>query len=97
MKKAIILNLLLLTSLSTFAKTENDIPDLDARAAQITERVEEIKSLDFSSMDRAERKAIKNEIKSIKKEIKTTQGLDSKVSISVGAIIIILLILIIIL
>ena len=70
-------------------------PTTNDRGAQLKERVYEIWEMDFSDMDREEKQEIKLELKEIKKELKQT-GLDSKVSISVGAIIIILLLLIII-
>jgi len=66
----------------------------DPRAKQLVERLEEIKAMDKSTMSRAERKALKKEVKSIKKEMKVMSG---GVYLSVGAIIIIILLLILIL
>lgn len=54
-------------------------------------RVDEIKAMDFSTMEKAEKKAVRSELKEIKKEAKDLGG---GVYLSVGAIIIILLILI---
>lgn len=75
--------------------TDPKIADPEVRVEQIETRVHEIWKMDFSKMDNAEKLQIKEELKSIKKELKT-DGLDSRVSLSVGAIIIILLILILI-
>lgn len=72
------------------ALTENQI----ARVSEITRRVEEIKNMDKSDLSRTERKALRNELLDMKKEVKATNG---GVYLSVGAIIIILLILILIL
>lgn len=69
--------------------------DPQERVEQLEKRVHEIWEMDFSDMDKEEKATLKVEIKEIKKELKQT-GLDSKVSISIGAIIIILLLLIII-
>ena len=70
--------------------------DPEVRVEQIENRVHEIWKMDFSKMEKVEKVAIKEELKALKKEIKSTEGLDSRVSISVGAIIIILLIIILI-
>lgn len=66
------------------------------RVEQLEDRVHEIWRMDFSEMDNVEKAALKQELKQIKKELKSTKGLDDKVSISIGAIIIILLLIIII-
>ncbi|KEO73649.1 seryl-tRNA synthetase [Anditalea andensis] len=60
-----------------------------ARLSEIDTRVAEIKEMDFSEMTKAEKKEIRNELKSLNKESKQLAG---GVYISVGAIIIILLI-----
>jgi hypothetical protein len=65
------------------------------RAIQIENRVHEIWKMDYSKMDKVEKLALKSELKAIKKEMKA-EGLDDKVSISIGAIVIIILLLIII-
>ena len=88
-----------LTSLTTLAAESTDPKkeiDPKERAEQLKKRVYEIWEMDFSDMDKEEKTEIKLELKEIKKEIKKTNGLDSKVSISIGAIIIILLLIIII-
>ena len=77
------------------AGNEVSTVDPEVRAEQLENRVHEIWKMDFSKMENAEKLQIKQELKSIKKELKTS-GLDDRVSISIGAIIIILLIIIII-
>lgn len=69
-------------------------PAAELRIAEIEARVNELKSMDRSSMTRAERKAAKKELKELKKEAKALGG---GVYLSVGAIIIIILLLILIL
>lgn len=60
----------------------------------LMERLNEIKDMDISAMDRTEKTALRKEVKSIKKEMKRLGG---GIYISVGAAIIIVLLLIIIL
>lgn len=64
------------------------------RLDEITRRVEEIKSLDRSTLTSQDRKELRNELSSLKKEAKAMSG---GVYLSVGAIIIIILLLILIL
>ncbi len=100
MKKQIylLLTAILLASSSVMANDVKSKPALTenqtARVAEITRRVEEIKNMDRSNLSRVERKALRNELLEMKKEVKATNG---GVYLSVGAIIIILLILILIL
>ncbi|TXE14652.1 hypothetical protein [Algoriphagus aquimarinus] len=61
------------------------------RLVEIEARVDEIKSMDFSTMSKDEKKDVRMELKDMKEEAKRA---GSGVYISVGAIIIILLILI---
>lgn len=61
------------------------------RLAEIEARVDEIKTMDFSTMSNDEKKDVRMELKDMKEEAKRA---GSGVYISVGAIIIILLILI---
>jgi hypothetical protein len=64
-----------------------------ARLEQLKNRVVEIKGLDKSTLNKAERKALKKELRDMRKESKKIEG----VYLSVGAIIIIILLLILIL
>jgi endo-alpha-1,4-polygalactosaminidase (GH114 family) len=66
----------------------------EARIQEIKERVEEIKAMDKSTLTKEDRKELKTELKSLKKEAAATGG---GVYLSVGAIIIIILVLILIL
>lgn len=94
-KSLIIVCLLSLGTIAFASEADPKMMDPEVRAEQIETRVHEIWKMDFSEMENAEKLQIKEELKTIKRELKT-EGLDSKVSISLGAIIIILLVLIII-
>ncbi len=63
----------------------------DARVQQLLQRLEYIKGLDKSEMTRLEKKALRKEVVTIKKEMKAIKG---GVYLSVAAIIIIILLLI---
>lgn len=63
-------------------------------AANIVKRVTEIDNMDKTNLSPSERKALKSELKDLKKQ---ADGLDKRVYLSVGAIIIIILLLILIL
>ena len=64
------------------------------RSQQLMQRLEEIKAMDKSALTRLEKKALRNEVRDIKKEAKEIKG---GVYLSVGAIIIIILLLILLL
>ena len=84
-----------LASLATASETDpKKESDPQERVEQLENRVHQIWEMDFSDMDKEEKASLKIEVKEIKKELKQA-GLDSRVSISIGAIIIILLLLII--
>jgi hypothetical protein len=70
---------------------KTEIPK-EIRAQQIEHRLIEIRNMDRSSLSRAEKKELRKEVKSLKKEA-ATQG----VYLSIGAIIIIILLLILLL
>lgn len=70
-------------------KTNND-----AHAQQLITRLKEIRDMDKSNLTSSERKALRKEVKEMKKEVKR----DSRgIYLSVGAIIIIILLLILLL
>ncbi len=100
MKKQPIITILLIFLVSCFAHAAETTPmttiEVNQRAEVIVNRVEEIRDMDKSSLTRVEKKALKEELKDLKKEARA-MGLDSRISISVGALIIIILLLIIIL
>ncbi|MEP1033377.1 hypothetical protein [Ekhidna sp.] len=97
MKKIKYLSFVCAFLLASFASASeiNSKKEIDPqeRVEKLQNRVHEIWEMDFSDMDKEEKAALKIEVKEIKKELKQT-GLDNKVSISIGAIIIILLLLI---
>lgn len=74
-------------------KTELTI-EQKAELEYITKRVAEIKAIDKSTLTKAERKALRKEVKELKKR---SDFLSQNITLSLGAIIIILLLLIIIL
>jgi len=80
----------------TSTTATNNAPSAEAKAEAelLIKRLEEIKAMDKSNMSRAEKKALRKEVKEIKSTLKATgQG----VYLSVGAIIIIILLLILLL
>ncbi|HSJ68372.1 MAG TPA: hypothetical protein VK921_11875 [Anditalea sp.] len=73
-------------------KNKTELSEADQeRLAEIEARVEEIKEINLSDLDKEERRALKKELKDMNKEAKQISG---GVYISVGAIILILLLLI---
>jgi len=79
-------------------ESTDPINEANQRALELIERVQEIRSVDFKELDREQKKEMKSELRQIKKELRqleSTKGLDDKVSISIGAVIIILLLIII--
>ena len=76
------------------AATNSATPVENPQAQVLISRLEEIKALDKTELTSSERKALRKEVKSIKKELKT---MDQGVYLSVGAIIIIVLLLILLL
>lgn len=93
--KLLALALILVASFGAQAAEANEV-NPNVRAAQLLERVHEIRTMEFDEMSAEQKSEIKEELQGIRaelKELKSTKGLDSKVSISVGLIIIILLLL----
>jgi hypothetical protein len=99
--RMVMILLLLAISVPTFATTidpvteaaVNNAPTNEAKSEILLKRLEEIKDMDKSDMTRAERKALRKEVKEIKASMK---AYGSGVYISVGAAIIIILLLILI-
>ncbi len=92
--KILAIALFIAVSLGASANETDPTKDVNQRATELIERVQEIRSMDYKEMNRKEKKEMKSELREINKElrkIEKTEGLDNKVSISVGAIIIILL------
>lgn len=101
--KKLIYTLVLALTLSTVvmpAFANDSKPKTELTAAQqaeltrIMSRVDEIKAMDKSNLTKVERKALRSELKEMKK---AANGLNQGVYLSVGAIIIIILLLILIL
>ena len=99
-KTIMMLLLAIVLPIQTYAMDSNTLPINEPKtedanyAKTLMHRLEEIKSMDRSNMTRTEKKALRKEVKSIKKELATSGG---GVYLSVGAIIIIILLLILIL
>lgn len=72
----------------------SEIP-VSVRGQELTNRLEEIKSMDIESMSRSEKRKLRKEVRSIEKEMREIN--EGGVYISVGGIIIILLLLILLL
>ncbi len=64
----------------------------EQKVERIQKRIEEIKAMDRSKMSRAERKALKKEVRQMREEAKALSG---GVYISVGALLIIILLILI--
>ena len=87
---------LLLAFASPAFPASNDIlaEGKEAKATQLQHRLEEIKSIDKKELSREERKALRHEVKEIKKELAAISG---GVYLSIGAILLIALLLILLL
>lgn len=77
------------------ATTPTSIPVESPQVQALTARLNEIKELDRSTMSSAEKKVLRKEVRSIKKELK--EQASGGVYLSVGAILIIVLLLILLL
>jgi len=75
-------------------ETPTDKAKNDELAAYVVKRVTEIDNMDKTNLTTSEKKELKKELKDLKKK---AAGLDQRVYLSVGAIIIIILLLILIL
>jgi len=83
------------TSKAEGIKREMTSAEKTERVEVLTNRVNELRRMDFSKLDRKERRMIRKELKQIDKEVNSLD-LNSPVTISLGALIIIILLLIII-
>lgn len=96
-RRTIALLLLVTTASPAWATPEGrDIarPSGETRAVQLQDRLEEIKSLDKRDLSRGEKKALRREVREIKKELAAISG---GVYLSVGALLLIALLLILLL
>ncbi len=89
---------LMLAAPAVMANEANIKPEMTekqkTRLVEITNRVEQIKSMDRSDLSRAERQDLRHELRDMRTEAKAMSG---GVYLSVGAIIIVILLLILIL
>ncbi|WP_264521849.1 hypothetical protein [Flavobacterium sp. N1994] len=100
--KMISLLLVLVFSIPMAANTNNPItttaisaaPSEDAKTEVLLNRLNEIKDMDKSNLTRADKKALRSEVKAIKKSMKASSR---GIYLSIGAVIIIILLLILIL
>ena len=82
-------------AMATVAPKDHIVPETaESRAWHLKNRLEEIKSMDKQTMDRADKKMLRREVREIKKELAAISG---GVYLSVGAIILIALLLILLL
>lgn len=104
MKKLIMYGMISLLTLSTMptpvqarsnpASTNSNAPAENHQAQVLLSRLQEINAMDKTELTRPEKKELRKEVSSIKKELKT---MNDGVYLSVGAIIIIVLLLILLL
>ncbi|MEJ8819021.1 hypothetical protein [Lacibacter sp. H407] len=81
-------------SASTITSDSSIVTTNEIRVQQMSDRLQEIKAIDKSSLTKSEKKELRSEVVEIKKEMKAVSG---GVYISVGALILILILLIILL
>lgn len=105
MKKPIMYLMIMLLSLSLFPNTTsaaekkmtttaNNTKEIPAEVKTMLTRLDEIKAMDKSSLNFAEKKALRKEVRAINSSLKSS---GNGVYLSVGAIIIIILLLILLL
>ena len=95
----LVLSMSLTMVMPVFAADETPVintekPNNDTRAQQLVARLKEIRDMDKSTLTSSEKKALRKEVREMKKEVKKNQN---GVYLSVGAIIIIVLLLILLL
>lgn len=99
MKKFVILSLWISLSLAVCspanAASEERAPEpteIPAEVRVMLDRLEEIKAMDKSGLERAEKKALRKEVRAIKTQLRTT---GNGIYISAGALIVIVLLILI--
>lgn len=95
--KTIFMFLLLFAAAPAVASSAPGTPvneTAEARALELQNRLEEIKAMDRKELSGAERKALRREVREIKKELAAVSG---GVYLSIGAIILVALLLILLL
>jgi malate/lactate dehydrogenase len=98
MKIKIYLFALMLTftgmAINAQAATNLNKAQSEMRVAEISQRVDQIRAMDLSHMNRVERLSLKHELKGMNKELRQMDGV---IYISAGALILIIVILILVL
>lgn len=96
LNKALVLFLLLACASPAIALSSPGVPaeNREAQATQLKNRLEEIKALDKTNLTHAEKRALRREVREIKKELAVVSG---GVYLSIGAILLIALLLILLL
>jgi len=104
MKKLSLYAMILLVSLSSFSspiiaaeknsKNPTETKAVQAEVAKLVTRLETIRAMDKSTLDRSEKRVLRKEVRAIKSELKDKRH---GVYVSVGAFIIIILLLVILL
>ena len=96
LKSALVVIVLAISSPSMASSSSNrpDAENTKAAATQLVNRLEEIKAMDKSELTTSEKKALRKEVKTIKKEMATMAG---GIYLSIGAAILIVLLLILLL
>ena len=104
MKKLSLYAMILLVSLSSFSspiiaaeknsKSPTETKAVQAEVAKLETRLETIRAMDKSALDRSEKRVLRKEVRAIKSELKDKRH---GVYVSVGAFIIIILLLVILL
>jgi hypothetical protein len=105
MKKSTFFLMMMIISLNVFPNTSNDTgkngtvatnnsKEMPAEVSVLLNRLDEIKTMDKSSLNSSEKKALRKEVRAINTSLKT---MGNGVYLSVGAIIIVILLLILLL
>lgn len=104
MKKLSLYAMILLVSFSSFSspliaaeklpKAPSETKEVQAEVAKLVTRLETIRAMDKSTLDRSEKRVLRKEVRAIKSELKDKRH---GVYVSVGAFIIIILLLVILL
>jgi len=95
--KMLLFSMLLTLTMPSISLADNTLPPVDskeARAMRLNQRLEEIREMDTKNMTRKEKRELRVEVRTIKKELAAISG---GVYLSIGAILLIALLLILLL
>ncbi|HYC83568.1 MAG TPA: hypothetical protein VEB86_00040 [Chryseosolibacter sp.] len=93
----LLFSMLLTLTMPSISLADNTLPPVDskeARAMRLNQRLEEIREMDTKNMTRKEKRELRVEVRTIKKELAAISG---GVYLSIGAILLIALLLILLL